>query len=472
MKNLLYLKRYVKMHPNNRMGWYLLGKEYESDGQMGKANYCYNRAGDIYEAFEHSKIPADVLKDYEAKVMEMAQERERKIRNWRSALFALVLLLLILMRSVDAPAADDDLIAAETDSALTQSGGNPDKDHSIQEEPATYHAPLSFTAAVHSAGSSSAGKALDIYMAQQSNETQPQTAVVLGMQQSEKWLLWKHVLPALYTMTAGENAGQVNIQSYDPKACHCKPDELDSHTSEASAWMNQQEQLAVMQTAIANYHTAQSRLPSALGTLDQAFPGNWLSGRTDLMGNTFDTLQKYPLTFQQSNLPIEGFSGKAQKLFAGTLGNQPYFTKPLEVIVDKKKHRLAIASGSILLRNYEVGLGGDRTPEGVYNISIKVMNPNGKSNGEFGSRGMQLSDTNYAIHGTNEPDSIGGDESLGCIRMNQADVEELFDMIPKGTKVTVTSDVLPDDVFTPEQRFTTNKTQNQTDSIRTYHWLN
>lgn len=74
MKNLLYLKRYVKMHPNNRMGWYLLGKEYEADGQMGKANYCYNKAGDVYEAFEHSKVPADILKDYEAKLMEMAEK--------------------------------------------------------------------------------------------------------------------------------------------------------------------------------------------------------------------------------------------------------------------------------------------------------------------------------------------------------------------------------------------------------------
>lgn len=65
------------------------------------------------------------------------------------------------------------------------------------------------------------------------------------------------------------------------------------------------------------------------------------------------------------------------------------------------------------------------------------MNPNGRDNGEFGSRGMQLSDSNYAIHGTNEPDSIGKDESLGCIRMSRKDVEELFAMVPMGTKVQI-----------------------------------
>ncbi len=42
MRNSLYLKKYVQMHPDNKMGWYLLGKEYEKEGQLGKANYCFN----------------------------------------------------------------------------------------------------------------------------------------------------------------------------------------------------------------------------------------------------------------------------------------------------------------------------------------------------------------------------------------------------------------------------------------------
>ena len=73
----------------------------------------------------------------------------------------------------------------------------------------------------------------------------------------------------------------------------------------------------------------------------------------------------------------------------------------------------------------------------------KVRNPNGKSNGEFGSRGMTLSDTLYAIHGTNKPSSIGKDESHGCVRMQQADVEELYNMVTHETKVTIGKGVLP-----------------------------
>jgi predicted Zn-dependent protease len=48
----LYLKKFVKEHPENKMGWYLLGKQYESQGKDGKAKYCFAQAGKIYSAFE------------------------------------------------------------------------------------------------------------------------------------------------------------------------------------------------------------------------------------------------------------------------------------------------------------------------------------------------------------------------------------------------------------------------------------
>jgi hypothetical protein len=44
----------------------------------------------------------------------------------------------------------------------------------------------------------------------------------------------------------------------------------------------------------------------------------------------------------------------------------------------------------------------------------------------------------YAIHGTNRPDSIGGFVSYGCIRMSNADSVDLFDRVDLGTPVIVT----------------------------------
>jgi lipoprotein-anchoring transpeptidase ErfK/SrfK len=65
----------------------------------------------------------------------------------------------------------------------------------------------------------------------------------------------------------------------------------------------------------------------------------------------------------------------------------------------------------------------------------------GGSDNPLGARAMYLykngRDTLYRIHGTNEPRSIGRAMSSGCIRMLNADVIDLYDRVPIGTKVVV-----------------------------------
>lgn len=70
-----HLRTYVKKHPDNKMAWYLLGKEYLGEGQEAKANYCFQQAGEVYEAFERSKAPADIWVDYQEKLVEMSEQR-------------------------------------------------------------------------------------------------------------------------------------------------------------------------------------------------------------------------------------------------------------------------------------------------------------------------------------------------------------------------------------------------------------
>ena len=59
----------------------------------------------------------------------------------------------------------------------------------------------------------------------------------------------------------------------------------------------------------------------------------------------------------------------------------------------------------------------------------------------LGARAMYLyngkGDTGFRIHGTNEPDTIGQAVSSGCIRMMNADVEDLYGRVKVGTKVVV-----------------------------------
>ena len=55
----------------------------------------------------------------------------------------------------------------------------------------------------------------------------------------------------------------------------------------------------------------------------------------------------------------------------------------------------------------------------------------------LGARALYLGATEYRIHGTNQPQTIGTAVSSGCFRLVNADVIDLYDRIPVGTKVIV-----------------------------------
>ncbi|AKR54375.1 hypothetical protein XM25_00855 [Devosia sp. H5989] len=61
----------------------------------------------------------------------------------------------------------------------------------------------------------------------------------------------------------------------------------------------------------------------------------------------------------------------------------------------------------------------------------------GGVNNPLGARALYIGSTLYRIHGTNEPWTIGGDVSSGCIRMTNDDVMDLFSRVQIGTKVIV-----------------------------------
>jgi lipoprotein-anchoring transpeptidase ErfK/SrfK len=69
---------------------------------------------------------------------------------------------------------------------------------------------------------------------------------------------------------------------------------------------------------------------------------------------------------------------------------------------------------------------------------IAKVIPGGSPKNPMGAAALILSGAGqYAIHGTNNPGSIGGFVSYGCIRMYNEDIKDLFDRVRVGTKVTV-----------------------------------
>jgi lipoprotein-anchoring transpeptidase ErfK/SrfK len=55
----------------------------------------------------------------------------------------------------------------------------------------------------------------------------------------------------------------------------------------------------------------------------------------------------------------------------------------------------------------------------------------------LGARAMYIAGTQYRIHGTNDPTSIGKHVSSGCIRLTNADVKDLYSRVQIGAKVIV-----------------------------------
>jgi lipoprotein-anchoring transpeptidase ErfK/SrfK len=71
------------------------------------------------------------------------------------------------------------------------------------------------------------------------------------------------------------------------------------------------------------------------------------------------------------------------------------------------------------------------------NPKLPEVIPGGSSHNPMGVAAMTLSGGQYAIHGTNRPDSIGRSASYGCIRMYNQDIVDLFERVGVGTLVVV-----------------------------------
>ena len=56
--------------------------------------------------------------------------------------------------------------------------------------------------------------------------------------------------------------------------------------------------------------------------------------------------------------------------------------------------------------------------------------------GVLGTHRLNLGN-GYALHGTNQPDSIGRSVSHGCIRLRNEDIEKLYDMVAIGTPIYI-----------------------------------
>jgi len=130
---------------------------------------------------------------------------------------------------------------------------------------------------------------------------------------------------------------------------------------------------------------------------------------------------------------------------------------PGTIVIDTGNTVLYYVLGQGRAIRYGVGVGRDGfTWSGVQAISRKAEWPDwyppaemvarqpylprfvaGGPGNPLGARAMYLGSSQYRIHGTNDPSTIGKFVSSGCIRLTNEDVTDLFSRVNVGTRVVV-----------------------------------
>jgi len=136
--------------------------------------------------------------------------------------------------------------------------------------------------------------------------------------------------------------------------------------------------------------------------------------------------------------------------------------KPGTLVVDTSERYLYLITSPTTAIRYGVAVGRDGFSwEGAMKVTKKVEWPDwrppkdmierekkkgkvlpavvpGGPGNPLGARALYLGRSEYRIHGTNAPKSIGQAASSGCIRMLNEHVIDLYNRVPLGTRVVVT----------------------------------
>lgn len=122
------------------------------------------------------------------------------------------------------------------------------------------------------------------------------------------------------------------------------------------------------------------------------------------------------------------------------------------IVLNLPERILYLYRGGAVVKYWGVAIGEDMypTPTGNFSIMAKEKNPTwepprwlGKKavppgpDNPLGDRWMQITPDMVGIHGTNDPTSIGGVASLGCVRLYPEAIHELYDQVGVGTRVYV-----------------------------------
>jgi lipoprotein-anchoring transpeptidase ErfK/SrfK len=164
-------------------------------------------------------------------------------------------------------------------------------------------------------------------------------------------------------------------------------------------------------------------------------------------------LATLPPDYQPETGPAEALPPQFRRTMVDYRTKEPAGT----IIIDTPNTHLYLVLGNGKAMRYGIGVGREGfTWSGTERVSRMAEWPDwrpppemidrqpylprfmagGESN-PLGARALYLGKTEYRIHGTNQPSTIGSFVSSGCIRLANDDITDLYSRVQVGTRVVV-----------------------------------
>lgn len=465
---------FVAKHPNLSIGWLMLGREFEKRGETDKARDAYRKA---LHSRERDMFTEEARESYQA-IMRQRKQKQKSVWLWfRRSLFTLFALLSLVLfpaadRGGDVAAPSPSLVPLQKASA---------------KEPPRRHTEV--IAVSNSVSNEQLVEQMKQYLkSRRYYYSYPFTVIAVPEEEGVPMytpLLFYQPERMRGVVTYDPTKQTILSQKWFHAACNCGDDPLaaeaknDFHNERLAL-----EQALTLRNALYRTYQRTGELPQQLSDLAQPYPANSLPTIPQLF-----VPPKKPGDSKSDALPGEARyidfpyhpdalrADNAWKSMSNVLP-LPFYPEPaiplepMQVIVHQKMYTLQVMSGPHLLRQYPIGIGKEeRTPEGYFSILQKISQPRSVTNA-YGTRGMVFTSASHAIHGTNKPESIGQSVSLGCIRMHNADVEELYSFASPGTEVIISDKPQPKLVWQNPSRFYLPTDQDEETPDIIYHWLN
>jgi lipoprotein-anchoring transpeptidase ErfK/SrfK len=181
-----------------------------------------------------------------------------------------------------------------------------------------------------------------------------------------------------------------------------------------------------------------------------------MADQTNPAARVFD-----PYLHDQQSVDVQAGDDQAGYQLPAELRRQvisyPSQEQPGTIVIDTADTYLYYVLGGGRALRYGIGVGREGFAwAGVQKVSRKAEWPDwvpppemiqrqqylprwvaGGPGNPLGARAMYLGNSEYRIHGTNDPSTIGQKVSSGCIRLTNEDVTDLYSRVKVGAKVVV-----------------------------------